>query len=324
MEICTLDFTTLPVDTPILSISDDLFGLVFSPVYLTPVELTAALRVCKKIHKPAISHALSPKKACVQAAADGNLVLLKLFAADSLISPDKCAEAAASAGHIHVLDWLDANYPLDYNVAMVAAVDFGRITVLDWTYTRGADPSRADVAATAGYCGQLPVLQWLYDHGEWVIEGIDGAVGGGYIHILEWYETIGSPFSDQYIIKAAQVGILPVVKFAHDHMYNIPSAAVKQAAEWCRTEILEYFVSIGIHMTADVFAVLMTSFHDTDKVIAQLEWLHSIGCPYDAQSAKMARIEVLLWLRENRYPLSEIVHGRLDEYDTTDTDIVMG
>ena len=131
-----------------------------------------------------------------------------------------CAlEEATKKGHIHVLHWMKENelqpsyIKKCWNVGAVC----GQVHVLDWLYDNGYKIERK-IVHKAPLLGNLSVLEWCLGHGVKVNYRTSAAASyGGQLNALKWLRHHGCPWDGNVIYWAEKRHHHEVLEWAHNN-----------------------------------------------------------------------------------------------------------
>jgi len=141
------------------------------------------------------------------------------------------------------------------------AVDADQLDTLEWFYENGLLLTNLDsrignpgtyarmTASRKGEEGNLPFLQWLAripEYEDLIDFVLDGAVGEGHIHMLEWAELVKIPLLEKYVDSATLNDNLEVVQwFVQREIYPSMDAIQEAEEEGESEETLDWLSSIG-------------------------------------------------------------------------------
>ena len=173
----------------------------------------------------------------------------------------------------------------EYNQAInIHAAKGGHQNILAWTREIASTKYKMPgemfwgpvVAAVAAEQGNLPLLKWLKEHKcVWTFEVCDMAASNGYLEILQYARANGCDWGANTCAKASAGGHLEILKWCIEND--------------CRFEEIKNFAAAAEHGHLHV-----------------IEYLHSKGYKWDAETTKMAasggHFELLVWVRERGCP----------------------
>lgn len=153
------------------------------------------------------------------------------------------------------------------------------------------------------------MLIWLKDNGCPFSESlcISNGLGGGHVALVEWLmKQPRVTITSDDICMAAVNGRFEAIKWLKEngHLDPTDTEVFKNAVESGDLPMLTWMKEIGFSLTEEIFAhaaAECTSFN-----LSTLEWLHSNGCPWTAdtftKAAQQGDLEVLKWLLKKGCP----------------------
>ena len=189
-------------------------------------------------------------------------------------------EVAAEPGHPLVLQWLEnQDFKLRTpSVVYICAVSNENMKALEWLYTSGYRCSGTTICDIAALSGNLPMIQWLREHGfSWSSTACSKAASKGHLELLKWMHEC--PWNEDSVISAARYGYLETLKWLINNgcpwsIDNLLLNAVRGGS----VEVLEYsntFPHVEWRKVHCQEAVFTENFE-------ALKWLIDKKCPWKA------------------------------------------
>jgi len=216
------------------------------------------------------------EEACVIAAGNGRLEILKYLHENGYSFGDQACFYAASNGHLEVVKYLHLNKTEDR---------------LCW------DRISCEAAAENGY---LEVLKYLHDNGcPWDDDTCHGAARGGHLGILMYLHANGCPWNSYTCGIAVMKGHYDVLKYLHENgcSWNVNSCT--NAARNGDLNVLEYLHENGCPWDKNACEYAVIEGH-----YDVLKYLHENGCPWERRiiydhAITNNRVEILKYLEQN-------------------------
>ncbi len=285
---------------------------------------------------------IDKKATVINAAASGNLEVLKFFIAEEFdIDMSSICREAARNGHLNILKWIYvyAGSSWDricgFNVWDVAG-EKGDLNILDWIKTK--DPNGYDIASIGASSGNLEVIKWAIDNrcyriGPECVETATAAAKGGHLTVLQWLKTQGFAWSAITCSCAARFGHLEVLKWAKENDCPWDERTPLNAIEGGHLEVFKWAIANGCPYNYDkCYEMALQARWHSPKEPERYQFLSKCsdaaakgdleavkaalheGCPWDQkrscyQAAKHGHLEFLKWALNSGYKLSALDIG---------------
>jgi hypothetical protein len=194
---------------------------------------------------------------------------------------------------------------LSHGNTLAAMAGFGELALLQWVCqsripTPFTDEVIEDIFRSATGHGRLPILRWAINYPPFadVVTRLfqptnttltEIAATEGRLPVLQWLLRHGAGWSVSVTVSAAFMGRLPILRFINEHHppLPIPSLAAPPSESMWNENVFE----------KAVFG---------SGTIQMLQWLRSIGCPWDVRTCHNALdrgdIYIRAWLHKNGCP----------------------
>jgi hypothetical protein len=177
---------------------------------------------------------------------------------------------------------------------------------------------RSKLCAEAGVRGNIPLLDWLKNHGcpwdEWTCAW---AARGGHLSTLQWLRKHDCPWDGLTSIIAAEYQHFDILQWAFSNNNKKSKFVCAYAAKSGRLDILEWAYNNGCSLDEDSCTLAAGGGH-----LHILQWLEQHNCYADEESsyraAKEGQLETLKWLRERNRPWDEMTSYLAVSYNHLD------
>jgi len=145
----------------------------------------------------------------------------------------------------------------------------GHLALLKWSFA--SFKKAPQLRLLAARHGHLDVLQWLADDDGSLLSGVVCGIAArnGHVHILKWAHACNS----------------------------IPTDIAWHAAAHGQLQVLRWWHSVNGELTSNAFCAAARRGN-----MEIMEWLHSVGCPWNEHVRAVAKGEALAWLEQHGAP----------------------
>jgi hypothetical protein len=171
-------------------------------------------------------------------------------------------------GHLHVLRWLHERQEIwtMYSCVWEGAVEGGQLKVLEWLHELRSEVD-SHMRCFAAKNGDVPVLQWLTDHGVDMVNPLhaEAAAQGGRLAVLGWMMNQGLELTTNAMLckKAAAGGDLKLLQWLH--------------SLGCPMDVAECTTQLQESIKQRPWGMMFPNEERTEDLKEVLNWLIAIG-----------------------------------------------
>jgi hypothetical protein len=220
----------------------------------------------------------------VEAAASGQLHVLKWAKEKNLEFPDAWMGKAANSGNLEVIQWVKDNH-FSLNHSFSWACMGGHVHVLDWLLENGKNLRNRHSRSyflNAAEGGHVPVFQWLADHNripEVPAEIYGRAAVRGHIEVLRWMKENGYPGIELVCVKGAEGGRLGVVKWGKEEGgLEVDEKVMRKALKGGCLETIEWLYEQVGRPESQYYLRALKSYHLEFSISEIFDFLYKKGC----------------------------------------------
>lgn len=220
--------------------------------------------------------------------------------------------ASASYGHISGMEWLEAHgVPIDAEIIFICAAKEKRRNVITWMLGKGYHiDEKYELSKFALMLRDIEFIQWLREHGmPWgdifVEDDEEDPWDSIDKNFLLWLQKNGAPIN-WYVI--CRIGLEHNDASWIDYVNMFTSAEIQKLLYLVlkcgsENELQQLYSIVGREVFLDPLVFAKSAKYADES---ELEWLKSIGVPWDERTMLNAmendNIDALRWLRENGAP----------------------
>jgi hypothetical protein len=209
---------------------------------------------------------------CSLAAKAGRFSIVKLFHELGCEWDERTCTRAAANGDFRMLRWCVAQGCEVNENTCDAAAEAGHLEMLKWLREEQECPWYDHIFNAAALGGDLPTLEYLYEHGRaayWSAHTCACAATGGSLEAVAWLRARGCPWNYTTIIRAAEGGSVPIIAWCRENGLPWDKAACRLAAYSGQLAALKYCVEHGCPI--DVYDCISVA-----KDEETCEWLRTL------------------------------------------------